>query len=58
MLSRITEKKLRQSAMLSSALNNSVVIVTGASSGIGAATAREFARHGAYVSWRRDESKS
>ena len=34
---------------MSSALNNSVVIVTGASSGIGAATAREFARHGAQV---------
>jgi NAD(P)-dependent dehydrogenase (short-subunit alcohol dehydrogenase family) len=34
---------------LLSKLNNAVVIVTGASSGIGAATAREFARHGAHV---------
>ncbi|HEX9131990.1 MAG TPA: SDR family oxidoreductase [Ktedonobacteraceae bacterium] len=46
MLMRTSEKEQRQ---LSSALNNAVVIVTGASSGIGAATAREFARHGAQV---------
>ena len=34
---------------MSSALNNKVVIMTGASSGIGATTAREFARYGAHV---------
>jgi NAD(P)-dependent dehydrogenase (short-subunit alcohol dehydrogenase family) len=49
MLTRMAEKEQRRSAKLSSALNNTVVIVTGASSGIGAATAREFARHGAHV---------
>ena len=41
---RKSEKGQRQSSKLSSALTNAVVIVTGASSGIGAATAREFAR--------------
>ncbi len=46
---RKSEKVQRQSSTLSSALSNAVVIVTGASSGIGAATAREFARHGAQV---------
>lgn len=46
---RSTNKEQRQASKLSSALNNAVVIVTGASSGIGAATAREFARHGAQV---------
>jgi short-subunit dehydrogenase len=49
MLMRKSEKGQRQSSKLSSALTNAVVIVTGASSGIGAATAREFARHGAQV---------
>src|SRR5437763_13805714 len=49
MLTRIADKELRRRAKLSSVLNNSVVIVTGASSGIGAATAREFARYGANV---------
>lgn len=49
MLTRIAEKEQRRRAKLSSALNNKVVIVTGASLGIGAATAREFARHGAHV---------
>ena len=49
MLTRIADKEQRRRAKLSRALNNSVVIVTGASSGIGAATALEFARHGAYV---------
>ncbi len=34
---------------MSQAVSGSVVIVTGASSGIGAATAREFARQGAHV---------
>jgi NADP-dependent 3-hydroxy acid dehydrogenase YdfG len=43
------QKKQRQATKLSSALNNAVVIVTGASSGIGAATAREFAKHSAHV---------
>ncbi len=43
------KKEQRRASKLSSALNNAVVIVTGASSGIGAATAREFARHGAQV---------
>ena len=49
MFMRKSEKKQRRAAKLSSALHNSVVIVTGSSSGIGAATAREFARHGAHV---------
>jgi NAD(P)-dependent dehydrogenase (short-subunit alcohol dehydrogenase family) len=49
MFMRKLEKEQRQAAKLSSALSNSVVIVTGSSSGIGAATAREFARHGAHV---------
>lgn len=49
MLKRIAEKEQRRRAKLSSTLKNKVVIVTGASSGIGAATAREFARHGANV---------
>ncbi|MGZ3609127.1 MAG: SDR family NAD(P)-dependent oxidoreductase [Ktedonobacteraceae bacterium] len=49
MLTRKSTKEQLRSAKLSNALNNSVVIVTGASSGIGAATAREFAKHGAQV---------
>ena len=49
MLTRKSTKEQLRRAKLSNALNNSVVIVTGASSGIGAATAREFARHGAQV---------
>jgi NAD(P)-dependent dehydrogenase (short-subunit alcohol dehydrogenase family) len=49
MFMRKSENKQRRAAKLSSALSNSVVIVTGSSSGIGAATAREFARHGAHV---------
>jgi NAD(P)-dependent dehydrogenase (short-subunit alcohol dehydrogenase family) len=49
MFMRKSEKEQRRAAKLSSALHNSVVIVTGSSSGIGAATAREFARHGAHV---------
>ncbi len=46
---RNANKEQRLTSKLSSALNNAVVIVTGSSSGIGAATAREFARHGAQV---------
>jgi NADP-dependent 3-hydroxy acid dehydrogenase YdfG len=49
MLTRKSSKEQLRRAKLSSALNNSVVIVTGSSSGIGAATAREFARNGAQV---------
>ncbi len=49
MFTRMRERKLLRDAQLSSILHNSVVIVTGASSGIGAATAREFARHDATV---------
>src|SRR5260370_2710270 len=49
MFMRKSEKEQRRAAKLSSALHNSVVIVTGSSTGIGAATAREFARHGARV---------
>jgi NAD(P)-dependent dehydrogenase (short-subunit alcohol dehydrogenase family) len=48
-LTTMRERKLRKIEKLSSVLHNSVVIVTGASSGIGAATAREFARYGAHV---------
>ena len=49
MITRRAEKEQRRAAKLSSALSNAVVIVTGASSGIGAATARELAQHGAQV---------
>jgi NAD(P)-dependent dehydrogenase (short-subunit alcohol dehydrogenase family) len=49
MVTTRTKKEQRRTSKLSSALSNAVVIVTGASSGIGAATAREFARHGAQV---------
>lgn len=49
MVTTRTKKEQWRASKLSSALNNAVVIVTGASSGIGAATAREFARHGAQV---------
>lgn len=49
MLTRMRERKLLKDAQLSRVLHDSVVIVTGASSGIGAATARELARHGANV---------
>lgn len=43
------EKEQRLAARLSSVLNDAVVIVTGSSSGIGAATARAFAGYGAQV---------
>src|SRR5438477_12578384 len=43
------EKEQQRTAKLSEALRDAVVIVTGASSGIGAATAREFARYDAQV---------
>lgn len=43
------EKEQQRSSRLSRTLSDAVVIVTGASSGIGAATARELARHGAQV---------
>jgi len=46
---RRAEKEQRRAAKLTSALTNLIVIVTGSSSGIGAATARAFARHGAHV---------
>ena len=46
---RRTQKEQRRASKLSTVLSNAVVIVTGASSGIGAATARELARHGAQV---------
>lgn len=49
MITRRAEKEQQHASKLSHALNNAVVIVTGASSGIGAATAREFARYGAQV---------
>lgn len=42
-------KAEQQTIVLTQRLNGKVVIVTGASSGIGAATAREFARYGAQV---------
>ena len=49
MITTKTQKELRRAERLSSVLSDAVVIVTGASSGIGAATAKEFARHGAQV---------
>jgi|SRR5579859_860499 len=49
MITTSAGKGQRRALKLSNALNDAVVIVTGASSGIGAATAREFARHGAQV---------
>ncbi len=45
MLPKTAKRKQRSKLRLSCVLNNSMVIVTGASSGIGAATAREFAGH-------------
>ena len=49
MLTTREEKEQRRATKLSNVLSNAVVIVTGSSSGIGAATAREFASHGAQV---------
>ena len=54
MLTTSAGKEQPRATKLSSALSNTVVIVTGASSGIGAATAREFALHGAHVPLARE----
>ncbi len=52
MLPKTGKRKQRSKLKLSRALNNSVVFVTGSSSGIGAATAREIARHLETVAFR------